>query len=150
MDNHRYRRRLKQGLRRGLLRGVAALVLTGTLAACNGLDSEGPFRNVGQSEAQSLIQNNKVVVLDVRTPKEFDDGHLKGAQLENFYSESFAQNLEAYDKDADYLVYCASGGRSGKAVKQMQELGFRSAVNLDGGYEAWQKAGLPVSQDGAE
>jgi len=99
-------------------------------------------------EAAAAITDNPpddLVVLDVRTPEEFAEGHLEGAVLVDFYDPDFAEQLAALDADVPYLVYCRSGNRSGQALGVMEQLGFTSAVDVDGGIVAWTDAGLPVT-----
>jgi rhodanese-related sulfurtransferase len=86
-----------------------------------------------------------LVVLDVRTPEEFAEGHLDGAVLIDFYDADFAEQLAALDRTVPYLVYCRSDNRSGQAMSVMADLGFTSAVDVDGGIVDWVAAGLPVS-----
>lgn len=97
--------------------------------------------------AASITDNppDDLVVLDVRTPEEFAEGHLEGAVLVDFYAADFADQLAALDTDVPYLVYCRSGNRSGQALGVMEQLGFASAVDVDGGIVAWADAGLPVT-----
>ena len=99
-------------------------------------------------DAAAAITDNPpddLVVLDVRTPEEFAEGHLEGAVLVDFYAADFAEQLAALDTDVPYLVYCRSGNRSGQALGVMEQLGFASAVDVDGGIVAWTDAGLPVT-----
>lgn len=99
-------------------------------------------------DAAAAITDNPpddLVVLDVRTPEEFAEGHLEGAVLVDFYAADFAEQLAALDTDVPYLVYCRSGNRSGQALGVMEQLGFTSAVDVDGGIVAWTGAGLPVT-----
>ena len=97
-------------------------------------------------EAAKLVAKNQVVVLDVRTPGEFAAGHLAGATNIDFQSGDFSERLEKLDRDKSYLVYCAVGGRSTKALPQLSQLGFKHVVHLDGGFKAWQAAGNPVEK----
>jgi rhodanese-related sulfurtransferase len=99
-------------------------------------------------DAAAAITDNPpdgLVVLDVRTPEEFAEGHLDGAVLADFYAADFAEQLAALDTDVPYLVYCRSGNRSGQALGVMEQLGFTSVVDIDGGIVAWTDAGLPVT-----
>ena len=99
-------------------------------------------------DAAAAITGNPpddLVVLDVRTPEEFAEGHLEGAVLVDFYAADFADQLAALDTDVPYLVYCRSGNRSGQAMGVMEQLGFTSAADIDGGIVAWADAGLPVT-----
>lgn len=82
-----------------------------------------------------------IVLLDVRTPAEFAQGHLQGAINIDFQSGYFAEEIAKLDKDATYAVYCRSGNRSGQAVKVMSDLGFTSLYDMDGGVIDWVAAG---------
>lgn len=101
--------------------------------------------NLNAQQAAQLLQTNKnVVVLDVRTPAEFREGHLKNAINVDYNAPDFEQQLARLDNQKPYLVHCAAGGRSTRSLPVLQKLGFRSVRHLDGGLNAWQQAGLPV------
>lgn len=104
----------------------------------------GPANLHPRQAAQWLETDKNVVVLDVRTPDEFNQGHLKGAQNVDYLARNFEQQLARLDKTKPYLVHCASGGRSTETLPMLQKLGFKNVRHLDGGIEAWQKAGLSV------
>ncbi len=115
---------------------------TGTVAAVDDLG----IRVVPADEALS-IQNSgsaDLVVLDVRTPQEFADGHLEGAVMLDFYDPGFAAQLAELDPDVPYLLYCQSGNRSGQTAAMMEQLGFADVADVDGGILAWADAGQPV------
>ena len=82
--------------------------------------------------------------MDVRTPGEFNEGHIEGAQLIDFQSGNFESEIGTLDKTKTYAVYCRSGNRSGQAVKVMSDAGFTNLYNLDGGVIDWANAGLPL------
>lgn len=82
------------------------------------------------------------VLLDVRTPEEVQKGYLKGALNLDFKSPQFTILIEGLDKEKPYLVYCASGVRSGKAADLMREKGFMKVYTLEGGLKAWKDEGL--------
>lgn len=105
------------------------------------------FTSVSAEDAAAITENppDGLVILDVRTPEEYAEGHLDGAVLVDFYEPDFADQLAALDKDVPYLVYCRSGNRSGQTIPLMQQLGFDSAVDVDGGILAWAAAGLPTT-----
>lgn len=100
--------------------------------------------NVNVKEAKELISTGDVVIIDVRTPEEYVQGHLANSNQINFYDPDFREQIEALDKDAEYLVYCRSGGRSGKAMSLMSSLGFSKVHNLEGGFTKWMKEGAQV------
>lgn len=80
----------------------------------------------------------KVVVLDVRTPEEYADGHIEGSLNIDVNNKDFAKKITALNKDDTYKIYCRSGRRSGKALDQMKSMGFKDLENL-GGYEDARK-----------
>lgn len=91
------------------------------------------------AQAQKMIKSDKVVIIDVRTPEEYEKGHLENATLINFFGEDFDQKIAELPKDQEYLVYCHSGNRSGKAVKKMEAAGFTKAHNMTGGWSGWSQ-----------
>ncbi len=97
-------------------------------------------------DAAKKIGTNGVCVLDVRAPEERMRGYIKGSENLNFYDLDFKNKLEKLDRTKTYIVHCAAGGRSSKAVKMMKELGFGSAYNLIGGFGAWVKKGMKVGE----
>lgn len=104
-------------------------------------------QNVNPDQAeQVLTKQTNIIVLDVRTPKEFAAGHLAGATNLNFYAPNFEQKLSALDKNKSYLVHCAVGGRSAKVRDKMKDLNFKSIYHLDGGIKAWENAGKKVEK----
>ena len=86
-----------------------------------------------------------LVVLDVRTPEEFSEGHLDGAINIDFYEPDFGTNLASLDKDVPYVLYCRSGNRSGTTAQEMRSLGFTEVYEVDGGILSWLDNGLPLS-----
>lgn len=97
-----------------------------------------------QQATQWLASEKNVVVLDVRTPAEFQAGHLKNAVNIDYTAPDFEQQLAKLDRTKPYLVHCAVGGRSTRSLPVLQKLGFRDVRHLDGGIQAWQNARLPV------
>lgn len=106
------------------------------------------FKHITPQEAQALLQANasdpNFVLLDIRTPAEFAQGHLEKAINIDFYANNFAQQLGQLDKGKKYLMYCRSGNRSGKALSLMQQLQFSQVYNMTGGIAQWQAKGFPV------
>lgn len=102
--------------------------------------------HVKAAQAQKLVARKEVVVLDVRTPGEFQAGRIAGAMNIDFRSADFEQKLAALDKGQTYLLHCASGNRSVQALPMLKKLKFRSVIHLDGGMRDWEKAGFPVDK----
>ena len=93
-------------------------------------------------EADEFLARNtdsNVTVIDVRTPDEYNSGHIENAINMDFYAADFDAQLKALDKNERYSVYCKAGSRSGKTLERMQELGFTDVADLVGGYAALNK-----------
>ena len=104
------------------------------------------FSTISADAAAAVLADapDDLVILDVRTPEEYAEGHLDGAVLVDFYDADFADQLAELDPAVPYLVYCRSGNRSGQTLPLMEQLGFGSASDIDGGILAWAGAGLPI------
>ena len=102
--------------------------------------------HVDANAAEKLIQDGKVTVIDVRTPDEYKLAHISGSKNVDFIENDFEKNIGQLDKSKSYLVHCASGHRSGKALEIFQKLGFVSVYHLDNGLKGWEAAGKPVTK----
>ena len=76
-------------------------------------------------------------LIDVRTPREFDAGHIEGAENIDVQASSFRQIISEIPRDEAVIVYCRSGNRSAKAVGIMQELGFENISEMKDGWLGW-------------
>ncbi len=92
----------------------------------------------------SRLGSDGFVLLDVRTPEEYSEGHIAGSDNIDFYETAFADSIAALDRDDSYVVYCRSGNRSGQTLELMRQLGFTDVTDVSGGIVAWQEAGLPL------
>ena len=93
---------------------------------------------------QKLNVTTNAQIVDVRTPEEFDGGHLFNALNIDFNGADFEMKVQALDKTRPTFVYCLSGGRSHKAAELMTKSGFTEIYEMQGGMKAWNKAGKPV------
>ncbi|MCI0751574.1 MAG: rhodanese-like domain-containing protein [Flammeovirgaceae bacterium] len=93
---------------------------------------------------QKLNSTSNKIVVDVRTVDEFNQGHLPNAILIDYYKEDFKQQLSKLDKNKTLFVYCAAGGRSADAARQLMDLGFKNVIDLEGGMGAWKTAGKKI------
>jgi rhodanese-related sulfurtransferase len=105
----------------------------------------GGARRVGVEEFEKFW-HDKNPVLDVRSKKEFDAGHIPGAINLDVNSQEFVQRVAALDKTKLYLVHCAAGVRSVRACQKMSELGFEHLIDLAPGFRGWEKAGKKVEK----
>ncbi len=90
-------------------------------------------------EAKSDIQ-----LIDVRTPGEFNNGHIKNAENIDVNDRKFEVEAAALDKTKPTFVYCKSGGRSARAMASLANMGFTEVYNLKGGIMAWEAANQPT------
>jgi rhodanese-related sulfurtransferase len=98
------------------------------------------YQEINSEELEEVINsqsNDEYVLLDVRTPQEYNQGHIPGAILVDIYDPEFREKVEKLDKDKTYYVICRSGNRSGKACTIMHGLGFNDLYNLEGGMLDW-------------
>jgi len=93
---------------------------------------------------KGLNANKAIQLVDVRTAGEYAEGHLPNARNIDINSADFNQKVAKLDKSKPVYVYCAVGGRSAKAMSQLQKMGFVEIVNLDGGIKAWSREGKKV------
>jgi rhodanese-related sulfurtransferase len=98
--------------------------------------------------AWTLILKNKnnprFVVLDVRTPTEFQSGHIEGAINIDYNSGRFRKDLSGLDPEKIYFIYCRTGRRTAEAVQIMRGLGFKNIVRMKGDVVAWKEENLPL------
>jgi rhodanese-related sulfurtransferase len=103
------------------------------------LSAMAQTKNVSPAFAEKKLNKKKVVVLDVRTTQEFNEGHLPNAiHIDVMDSVAFVQQAGKLKKGKTYLVYCKSGRRSAKAAAIMEQQGFRHIWNMEGGITAWK------------
>lgn len=121
----------------------ASIIISFALLGCT---KEEGLQNLAASEFQTELKSAEPgQILDVRTLDEFEKGHIEGAILADFSSPLFQDVTAKLDKSKTVYVYCLSGGRSSSAASKLQEMGFKSVINLSGGMLAWQSANLPVT-----
>ena len=120
------------------------IVIMASVLLLAGCSNSSTARDLNVSEFSSKVTEAGIITLDVRTPGEFNEGHIEGAQLIDFQSGNFENEIATLDKSKTYAVYCRSGNRSGQAVKVMSDAGFSNLYNLNGGVIDWANAGLPL------
>lgn len=106
--------------------------------------------DVSPEEAFGIIGTSQMmsnpIVVDVRTPEEYADRHIRNARNIDYSAPSFTNIINQYDRKYTYIVYCASGYRSNLAREKMETLGFKMVINIIGGFNAWIAAGLPYEK----
>jgi rhodanese-related sulfurtransferase len=125
---------------------LASLIL---VCACAGNNKNQ--NNLSAIETNALIEKNinniNFIILDIRTKKEFLEGHISGAINIDYYDEDFKEILIKLKKTETYLIYCRSGRRSGIVLTLFRDLGFQSVYHLKSGIKGWQSNKYPVVLD---
>jgi len=126
---------------------VAAVVIVASFAlyTCMGRGSgnDAEYGDVSVEEAKTLIDSKPdLVILDVRTEAEFDDGHIEGAI--NIPVDDLSGRLSELNKSDELLVYCRTGNRSTTAVGILEENDYAKIYHMDGGITAWTREGYPT------
>lgn len=104
----------------------------------NDFATQKTFQNVTANTFYHLQNENPdAVLLDVRTPAEYNQEAFEGAINIDIMGADFAQKIAQLDKSKTYLVYCRSGNRSGSACQMMSAAGFENVYNLSGGLMNW-------------
>lgn len=145
------------------MKNILILMVAGVVAICglcllvqSNVGVENPIEEVAvkvsgfkgllsPSEFEEKISDADSLVLDVRTLGEYQEQRItEDATLIDFYADNFKQQLSTLDKNKNYLIYCRSGNRSGQTIKIMEDLGFKTFYELEGGINAWGQSGLTV------
>ncbi|VAW92574.1 hypothetical protein MNBD_GAMMA23-2417 [hydrothermal vent metagenome] len=99
------------------------------------------------ADATTLINRNDAVVLDVRTDKEFNEGHIiNSIHIPQSSIKDRLSEIEKH-KHKPIIVSCRTGQRSGQVCGQLKKQGFDHVYNLAGGVAAWQNANFPLTKD---
>ncbi len=133
-----------------LLFMIFILALPNSIASSSqGLDSSlsimsGPM-NITPGDAYALLKDSSgLAIIDIRTPQEYQSGHLEGALNIDYYSDGFLDSLKSLDKNSTYIIYCRRGIRGGAALGMMRDLGFKGVYNILGGLTQWAQEGRPM------
>lgn len=133
-----------------LSRLLAVVIAAAFFTACGGAQDlapdaardEKPPTITAQALHARLNSKDKPLVVDVREPFEFQEGHIQGAQLAPL--GSVEQGVAGIARDREIVLVCRSGRRSGKAQELLAARGYANLQNMEGGMLAWEKNGFPV------
>lgn len=93
-----------------------------------------------------IAKDKKWIILDVRTPAEFKEGHLKNAVNIDITADDSHQKIDKLNKKAKYIVHCRSNHRSGIAVEYMSKQGFKTIYQMSDGYTGWSTSNKPIEK----
>lgn len=112
------------------------LILSLLMIALFGCQAVPTYEDVSTDKAKQMIDEGKVVVLDVRTKEEYDAGHIPGAQL--LPVQVLHEHIDELNENEHYLIVCRSGNRSVQASELLLENGFQHIYNLELGMNDWR------------
>ena len=132
------------------LAGVILFAVMLTMASAQAEEEQIPAVDKIEVAAakEYVARHHDAIIMDVRTPAEYDMSHITGAMNVNVQDDDFESLVAGLDKDKTYLVHCTKNpadGRSSRALETLQQMGFKNLYNLEGGYIAWKEAELPLT-----
>lgn len=86
-------------------------------------------------EVEKILKNSGGILVDVRSPKEYEEGHMEGAISIPEYEIKKKAKILLPNKEKVIIVYCSSGGRSKKAKEELKNMGYKHIYNLYNGYQ---------------
>jgi len=123
-----------------------------TVAAAQANSEQSPAQAVDKvpliqpDDLEKLLENEEIILLDTRSPEEYETGHLENSRFVNFQTFQM-QDVQDIPKDAQVVVYCAVGGRSNRVGMQLISAGYENVRNLEGGITNWKNQGHEVVYD---
>lgn len=129
------------------MRGFCLVILLSAILIHSCKEKEGQANTHALSALsfeEGVNESSNKIILDVRTPEEFAEGHIKNAMLINFHDDDFRTQVSGLDKQLPVYVYCASGVRSDKAATILKEEGFKEVYVLEKGLNDWRASNKEI------
>ncbi len=120
-----------------------SMIVLLVMNSCSGNPQNANYNLDATAFAEKINELPTAPVVDVRTPEEFGNGHLRNAKNIDWNGSNFEAGISPLNKENPVFVYCLSGGRSHSAAEKMRALGFKTVYELDGGIMKWRAANLP-------
>ncbi|HIA06120.1 MAG TPA: rhodanese-like domain-containing protein [Flavobacteriales bacterium] len=120
------------------MRNVYIGLLVVLIAFASGCTAqEAIYEDVTKERFAELLKTGDGLLIDLRTPNEYEEGHIEGSVNIDFFADNFEDKIAKLDKNKTVYIYCAGGGRSGETLKLMKKTGFKTVYNLPIGYDGW-------------
>jgi len=118
-----------------------------SIFSCKGQTSKNVINTDPKSFSEKITATPNAQIIDVRTPQEFAGGHIDKAINIDWLGDNFEANVQKLDKTKPVFVYCKTNNRSQIAAKKLEELGFKTIYNMQGGLLKWDAEGLSKPTD---
>ena len=126
---------------------ITFIYLSIILSSCQAQTSKNIQLLEAPAFAEKIKNTPNAQILDVRTPQEFAGDHIENAKNINWLNADFATNAATLNNTKPVFVYCKAGSRSNKAAAKLEEMGFTTIYDLQGGILKWEAAGLSKPSD---
>ncbi|MDP4170584.1 MAG: rhodanese-like domain-containing protein, partial [Bacillota bacterium] len=103
------------------------------------------YRSVTAHQVKKLLESDEYYLIDVRNESEWDSGHIPGAH--HHMLGKLKNQIDSIPKDKTIIAQCQAGGRSAIGTSLLQSKGYKKVLNMEGGFSAWEKEGLPMKKD---
>lgn len=128
---------------------ISILLIAITLVVVNACSETkaGEIEQITIEQMNDVLKSDSIQLLDVRTTDEYIESHLENAHNICVTDDDFKEKAEGLNRDEPVYVYCKKGGRSAKAAKILQEMGFTKIYDMKGGILLWEEAGLKTEKE---
>lgn len=126
---------------------LICVIICTAIFSCKDTVAQDQAKEISSKEMLKIIESESIQLIDVRTSAEYSEGHIENAKNIDFSSASFTKDISTLDKEKPVFIYCRSGNRSGKSVKDFINAGFSEIYDLNGGMVEWHAEGFPVVID---
>lgn len=107
------------------------------LSSCES-EQESFIKKIDKETLIAEVIGKDVQLIDIRTPEEYMKGYIDDAiNIDFLQEETFKKDIQKFDKNQPIYIYCRSGGRTGRASKLMQQMGFKKIFDYSGSYNDW-------------
>lgn len=124
-----------------------SLLLCVALLGCNAWKHGKHFsyEEVNCADFETKINSDSgYILVDVRTPKEYRNGHMKNAVNVSYFNSWFTDSIKKLDRNKTIYMYCQTQHRSPLASRKMKKMGFKKIIDLKGGFMKWENKQMPI------
>jgi len=125
-------------MKRLLIIGCLLVAISFVTSCVDSKIEDAEVKLVTAEEMQSILELEDVQLVDVRTPREYDEERIANSQNIDYNSPTFDEDIAKLDKAKPVILYCKGGTRSAKCAKKLKDAGFQKIYDLEGGISKWK------------